>query len=132
MAPPGLETLIGMSRDPQFGPLVTFGLGGIFVEALADVAFRLAPLSPAEAGEMLGEIRGSPLLEGTRGQPASDREALTQALLRVAQLAMDFPEIEEIDINPFVVYPEGKGGLALDLRVILQPRQPDSPPRSAK
>ncbi|MEX0788547.1 MAG: acetate--CoA ligase family protein [Anaerolineales bacterium] len=121
MAPPGLETLIGMTRDPQFGPLVAFGLGGIYVEALHDLTFRVAPFSAAEADAMLSEIRARVLLEGFRGKPAVDRSALVDTLLRVAQLAMDFREIAELDLNPFVVYEQGRGGLTLDLRVVLQP-----------
>jgi acetyltransferase len=120
MVPPGLEVLIGMNRDPQFGPLVTFGLGGIYVETLKDVAFRVAPFSRQESFEMLGEIRSSALLDGVRGEPPVDKEALVDALLRIAQLVMDFPEIEELDINPFVVYREGQGGIAIDMRLILR------------
>jgi acetyltransferase len=119
MALPGLEVLIGMVRDPQFGPLVTFGLGGIYVEVLKDAAFRLAPFSRAEAEAMLGEIRATALLEGVRGQPPVDREALIDALLRVGQLVTDFPEIDELDINPFMVYEQGQGGMALDMRLVL-------------
>jgi acetyltransferase len=126
MAPPGLETLIGMTRDPQFGPLVAFGLGGIYVEALRDLTFRVAPFSASEAEAMLREIRARALLEGFRGQPAVDRAALVDTLLRVAQLAMDFPEIAELDLNPFVVYEQGRGGLTLDLRVVIQPRRSET------
>jgi acetyltransferase len=118
MVPPGgLEILIGMKRDPQFGPLVTFGLGGIYVETLKDVTFRIAPFSPQEAGAMLGEIRAHALLDGVRGQPPVDKTALVDALLRMGQLAQDFPGIAELDINPLVVYPEG--AIAIDMRLIL-------------
>jgi acetyltransferase len=120
MVPEGLEVLIGMNRDPQFGPLVTFGLGGIYVETLRDVAFRVAPFSRREASEMLREIRASALLDGVRRQPPVDKEMLVEALLRIAQLVMDFPEIEELDINPFVIYNEGQGGIAIDMRLILR------------
>ncbi len=130
MAPPGLEVLIGMNRDPQFGPLVTFALGGIYVEILKDAAFRLAPFSRAEAEAMLDEIRASPLLEGVRGEPPVDREALVDALLRVGQLATDFPEIEELDINPFMVYERGQGGSALDMRLVLAAQSDGSGSRS--
>jgi acetyltransferase len=119
MAPPGLEVLLGMNRDPQFGPLVTFGLGGIYVEILKDVSFRIAPFSRREAESMLQEIRARALLEGARGQPAVDRPALVEALLRVGHLVHDFPEIAELDINPFIVYPAGRGGVAIDARLIL-------------
>ncbi len=121
MVPPGLEILIGMNRDPQFGPLVTFGLGGIYVEILKDVAFRVAPYAREEVDEMLSEIRTSALLDGVRGDPPVDREAIIDALMRVGQLVIDFPEIAELDINPFVVYPEGQGGIAIDMRLILKP-----------
>jgi acyl-CoA synthetase (NDP forming) len=120
MVPEGLEVLIGMNRDPQFGPLVTFGLGGIYVETLKDVSFRVAPFSRTEAREMIAEIRASALLEGVRGEPPVDREALVDALLRIGQLVQDFPMIAELDINPFIVYEEGQGGIAIDMRLILE------------
>lgn len=128
MAPRGgLEVLIGMNRDPQFGPLVTFGLGGIYVETLKDVTFRIAPFSPEEAREMLGEIRASALLDGVRGQPAMDKDAIVDILLRVGQLVQDFPEIAELDINPLIVYPEG--AIAIDMRLVLtkEPDKEDKP-----
>jgi acetyltransferase len=130
MAPPGLEVLIGMNRDPQFGPLVTFALGGIYVEILKDAAFRLAPFSRAEAAAMLNEIRASALLDGVRGEPPADREALVEALMRVGQLVTDFPEIEELDINPFMVYERGQGGSALDMRLVLAAHSEESGLRS--
>lgn len=120
MVPEGLEVLIGMNRDPQFGPLVTFGLGGIYVEILKDVSFRVAPFSAAEAREMLNEIRASALLEGVRGEPPVDHDMLIDAILRIAQLVQDFPMIAELDINPFIVYEEGQGGIAIDMRLILE------------
>ncbi len=119
MVPPGREVLIGMSRDPQFGPLVAFGLGGIYVEALKDVVFRVAPFGPEDAAEMIREIRSYPLLEGIRGEPPADHAALVDALCRVSQLVTDFPEIAELDINPLVVYEEGRGAVALDMRLVL-------------
>ena len=119
MVPPGREVLIGMSRDPQFGPLVAFGLGGIYVEALKDVVFRVAPFGPEEAAEMIREIRSYPLLEGVRGEPPADHAAMVDALCRVSQLVTDFPEIVELDINPLVVYEEGRGAVALDMRLVL-------------
>ncbi len=119
MVPEGLEVLVGMNRDPQFGPLVTFALGGIYVEILKDAAFRLAPFSREQAQAMLSEIRATALLDGVRGRPPVDKEALVDALLRIGQLVTDFPEIDEIDINPFVVYEAGQGGIALDMRLVL-------------
>jgi acetyltransferase len=115
----GMEVLVGMNRDPQFGPLVTFGLGGIYVETLKDVTFRLAPFSAHEAAEMLGEIRAHALLDGVRGQPPMDKAALTDTLLRVSQLVHDFPQIAELDINPLMVYPNNQGAVAIDMRLIL-------------
>ncbi len=120
MVPPGgLEVLVGMNRDPQFGPLVTFGLGGIYVETLKDVTFRIAPFSPEEAEAMLDEIRARALLDGVRGEPPADKEAIVDALLRIGQLVQDFPEIVELDINPLVVYPENQGAIAIDMRLVL-------------
>ncbi len=120
MAPPGgLEVLIGMNRDPQFGPLLTFGLGGIYVEALKDVTFRVAPFSRREAENMLHEIRSRALLEGVRGQPPVDQEAIVDILLRMGQLVQTFPEIAEFDINPLMVYPESQGAIAIDMRLVL-------------
>jgi acyl-CoA synthetase (NDP forming) len=120
MVPPGREVLIGMSRDPQFGPLVAFGLGGIYVEALKDVAFRVAPFSRQEADEMIREIRSYALLEGVRGEPPADHEAMVDALLRISRLVTDFPEIVELDITPLMVFDEGRGAMALDMRLVLR------------
>jgi acetyltransferase len=113
----GLEILVGMNRDPQFGPLVTFGLGGIYVEALKDVTFRVAPFDRKAAMEMLGEIRAHALIDGVRGQKPYDKEAIVDALLRISQLVTDFPNIVELDINPLMVYE--KGAVALDMRLVL-------------
>ena len=115
----GKEVIIGMNRDPQFGPLVMFGLGGIYVEALRDVTFRLAPFSPEEANEMMREIRSFDLLSGARGEAPSDLEAAADTLLKVSQLVGDFPEIVEMDINPLIVFDKGKGVMAVDSRLVL-------------
>jgi acetyltransferase len=115
----GREVLLGMSRDPQFGPLVAFGLGGIYVEALKDVSFRVAPFGRQEAEEMIREIRSYRLLEGIRGEPPADHAAMVDALLRVSQLVTDFPEIVEMDINPLMVFEEGRGAIAIDMRLVL-------------
>ena len=119
MAPKGREVLLGMSRDPQFGPLVAFGLGGIYVEALKDVSFRVAPYSHQEADEMIREIRSYPLLEGVRGEPPADHEAMVDALMRLGRLVTDFPEIVELDINPLMVFDQGRGAMAIDMRLVL-------------
>lgn len=115
----GKEVIVGMNRDPQFGPLVMFGLGGIYVEALRDVAFRIAPFSRDEAREMMREIRSFNLLRGVRGEPPSDIEASTDTLLKLSQLVTDFPEIVEMDVNPLMVFEEGKGVMGIDMRLVL-------------
>jgi acetyltransferase len=119
MASGGRETIVGISRESGFGPLIMFGLGGIFVEALGDVVFRLAPVDVAESRAMLGAIRGAKVLGAIRGEPAVDRDALAEAVRRVAQLGADFPEIAELDANPLLARPDGV--IALDARVRLTP-----------
>jgi acetyltransferase len=119
MVPQGKEVLIGINRDPQFGPLLVLGLGGIYVEILKDVSFRIAPIARWEAKEMIDELRSSPLLRGQRGESPSDLDAIVDCTLRVSQLAMDFPEIVELDINPLMVQEQGKGAVALDMRLVL-------------
>lgn len=114
------EVIIGMNRDPQFGPLVMFGLGGIYVEVLKDVQFRVAPMSRRQAQEMVESIRSYKLLTGVRGQAPSDLDAVVDTILRIAQLVTDFPEIAELDINPLLVRDRGHGAVAVDMRLILQ------------
>jgi acyl-CoA synthetase (NDP forming) len=114
----GRETIVGISRDSTFGPLVMFGLGGVYVEALGDVRFRVAPIGPLDAHDMLHGIRGVAILEGVRGAPPVDFAALGDALQRVSQLAVDFPEIAELDINPLLAFPTGV--TAVDARILLQ------------
>jgi acetate---CoA ligase (ADP-forming) len=116
----GREVIIGMNRDPQFGPLLMFGLGGIYVEALKDVTFRVAPIDGREAREMIPEIRSFNLLRGVRGEKPADLEAVADTLVRVSQLVTDFPEIVEMDINPLMVFPAGQGVLGIDARLALQ------------
>jgi len=115
------EVIIGMNRDPQFGPLVMFGLGGIYVEVLRDVAFRVAPMNRLQAQEMVEEIRSYKLLAGVRGQPPADIDAIVDTLLRVSQMVNDWPEIAEMDINPLLVREQGKGAVAVDMRLVLTP-----------
>ena len=104
----GVEVIVGVTKDPVFGPAIMFGLGGIFVEALRDVSFRIAPLTHADAEEMIDEIRGRRVLEGMRGKPPADRDALIDILLRVSQLVTDHrDQIDELDLNPLVVLPKG-------------------------
>jgi acetyltransferase len=116
----GRETIVGVTRDRLFGPLVMFGLGGIFVEALRDVVFRLAPIGPRDAAAMVGGIRGARILSGMRGLPPSDTGALAESVRRVAQLAADFPEIAELDVNPLLAFETGV--VAVDGRVRLEGR----------
>lgn len=111
------ETIIGMSEDPQFGPMIMFGLGGIYVEALKDVSFRIAPLSRQVAREMVEEIKTIKLLKGTRGEDPSDIDSIIEIILRVSQLVTDFPEILEMDINPLFVKKQGEGSIAGDVRI---------------
>jgi acetyl coenzyme A synthetase (ADP forming)-like protein len=119
----GVETMIGVSDDPSFGPLVAFGLGGIHVEVLKDVGFRVAPLTDRDADELLHGIRGLPLLEGYRGHPPADIDALRELLLRVSQLATDVPDIEELDLNPVIALPPGHGCRIVDARIKVRGRR---------
>jgi acetyltransferase len=115
----GVETIVGTNRDPQFGPLVLFGLGGIFVEVMEDTAVRLAPVAEPDARAMTEEIQASPLLSGARGRDPVDRGAIAETVGRLSQLVTDFPEILELDVNPLVVRPDGVE--AVDLRLTIEP-----------
>jgi len=119
MVPKGREMIIGMSRDPQFGPMVMFGLGGIYVNYLKDVAFRLAPMNEREAQQMMEETRSYSMLKGVRGEAPADIDALREAILRVGHLVWDFPDLKDLDINPIFVYEKGKGCSALDVKITL-------------
>ncbi|NPV85579.1 MAG: acetate--CoA ligase family protein [Anaerolineae bacterium] len=119
MAAKGHEVIVGMKRDPQFGPLMMFGLGGVYVELFTDVAFRVAPLNAQTALEMIFETKAGKLLKGVRGQKPADVEAVVDCILRLAQLALDFPEIAEVEVNPLLVFEQGKGATGLDARAIL-------------
>jgi acetyltransferase len=116
----GREVIVGMTRDEQFGPVITFGLGGIFVEVLKDVSQRLAPLSAADADELIRSIRAYPILTGARGRRPSDIRALREVLLRLSQMAEDLPELAEMEINPVMVDDEGKGVGAVDALATLK------------
>lgn len=120
MAPKGREVILGMKRDPHFGPILMFGLGGIYVEALKDVTFRVAPIRERSAYDMPRNIRAFKLLQGVRGEPPADLEAIADCLKRLSQLSCDHPEIDEIDMNPLMVYGEGKGAGVIDARIILK------------
>ena len=117
----GVETIIGVSRDSQLGPILLYGIGGIFVEALRDVALRVCPITHADARQMIAEVSGSRLLEGFRGTPKSDTEALADALVNTSQMAAQLPDlIQELDINPLTVLPDGQGAQALDALLTLR------------
>jgi acyl-CoA synthetase (NDP forming) len=115
----GRELILGGRQDPHFGPVVLVGLGGIFVEIFGEVAVRVAPISRHEAAEMIDELRGSQILQGARGDRRFDIESVVEALLRVSQLLIDFPQIQELDINPLRIFHEDGGCTALDARIIL-------------
>jgi acyl-CoA synthetase (NDP forming) len=117
LIPKGKEVIVGMTRDPQFGPVIMFGLGGIFVEVLKDVAFKIAPLRTSDAINMVKEIKGYPILEGRRGEPPADIDSIVDVLLRVSRISTDNPEISELDLNPLVVHE--KGVSAVDARMIV-------------
>jgi len=124
MASAGKEVILGMNRDPQFGPILMFGLGGIYVEALEDVAFRLAPIRELTATVMITRTKAHKILEGFRGGPAYDTAAIAECLKRLSQFVTDFEDIKELDINPLVVYEKGKGCVIVDARIILEPGSP--------
>jgi len=117
MAKQGTEVIVGMTTDPQFGPVMMFGLGGIMVEVLKDVSFRLVPLEDKDATQMINEIKGRPVLEGVRGQPPADIEALKSTILKVSQFVEQNPEIRELDLNPVFAYPDG--AIAVDARIVV-------------
>ncbi|MEO0084525.1 MAG: acetate--CoA ligase alpha subunit [candidate division WOR-3 bacterium] len=119
MAEPGIETIMGIKKDPQFGSLIMFGLGGIYVEVLKDVSFRICPIKALSALHMIQDIKSYRILQGFRGKGPSDIKTIEESLQRLSQLATDFPEFTEIDINPFVVYEQGKGAFAIDARFLL-------------
>ena len=117
MAPPGVEVIVGVTADPQFGPVVMFGLGGVMVEVMGDVAFRLVPLGEGDARDMIDEIKGRPALDGARGRPPADVDALAETLERVSAFAAAHPEVRELDLNPVIASP--RGAVAADARIVL-------------
>jgi acetyltransferase len=118
----GREVILGMTRDPQFGPMLMFGLGGIFVEVMKDVTFHIAPITEAESRQMLESTRSYAVLKGVRGQRSVDLDAVATTLMRISQLVTDFPEIREMDINPFIVGEIGNESIAADARITLAKR----------
>ncbi len=117
MARPGVEVIMGMTTDSQFGPVLMFGLGGVFVEVLKDVAFRIVPLEPRDARQMIRDIQGFAVLEGFRGQEPADLAALENMLMRLSAFVEEHPEIQELDLNPIFAYKDG--ALAVDARIVL-------------
>ncbi|MEM2647674.1 MAG: acetate--CoA ligase family protein, partial [Candidatus Bathyarchaeia archaeon] len=120
MAPRGKEVIVGAVRDPQFGPLIMFGLGGIYVDFLRDVSYSLCPLTRAEAARMIEETKTYALLRGVRGEPPSDINSIIDVMLRTSEVMMRFKEIAEMEINPLFVYGSGEGCLGVDMRIIIR------------
>ncbi|MGC9346247.1 MAG: acetate--CoA ligase family protein [Candidatus Bathyarchaeales archaeon] len=118
MAPSSTEVIVGAIKDPQFGPALMFGLGGIFVEVLKDVTFRIAPITEDEARKMITEVKAYPLLKGYRNTPPADIDAIVQILMNTSRLIMEHQEIKELDLNPIMVYE--KGAKTVDARIILE------------
>jgi len=118
MAPPGVEVIIGMSKDAQFGPVLMFGLGGVLVEVLKDVSFRIVPLIRRDASEMIKEIKGYPILEGYRGMEPADIGALEKLIVKVSEFIEKNPQIKELDLNPIFAYKDK--AVAVDARIILE------------
>lgn len=119
MAKQGIEVIIGMTKDAQFGPVIMFGLGGILVEVLKDVSFRIVPMTKRDAGEMITEIKGFPILKGYRGQDPADVPYLEELIVKVSDFVDKNPEIKELDLNPVFAYKSG--AMAVDARIILEP-----------
>ena len=117
----GRETILGVARDPKLGAILMFGLGGIFVEVMKDVVFRILPINDVEAAEMVRGIRGHALLAGARGGPPVDEAFLAEALLRLGQMAAGHPEIDQVDINPLLAGPDRASSFVVDARVRLAP-----------
>ncbi len=118
MASPGIEVIVGMSKDPQFGPVLMFGLGGVLVEVLKDVSFRIVPVTKRDASEMIREIKGYPLLQGYRGQEAVDTASLEDLIVKVSQFVEQNPQIKELDLNPIFAYRDK--AIAVDARIVLE------------
>jgi acyl-CoA synthetase (NDP forming) len=118
MIRPGTEVIVGTTKDPQFGPVIMFGLGGIFVEVFKDVSFRIVPINQRDAQEMIQETKGYPLLQGYRGKEPANIPALVEMILNVSKFVEENPQIKELDLNPIFAY--AKGAIAVDARIILE------------
>ena len=121
MAARGDETILGMNRYPIFGPLLMFGLGGIYVELFQDVVFRLAPIGRNEARRMMRNIKGFKIFKGFRGRPHSDIDTVEKSLVQLSDMVMNHPEIKELDINPLLIHAQGEGATVADCRIMLEP-----------
>lgn len=115
----GTEVILGIKRDPSFGPVVMFGLGGVFVEVFKDVSFRVAPINKETAIDMINEIKSTGMLQGARGRDVRDIDSIAEAIMRLSQLALDCPNIKELDINPLIVHNEGEGCYVADTKIII-------------
>jgi len=120
MVPEGLEVIVGATRDPTFGPVLLFGLGGIFVEVLKDVSFRIAPVTRYDAETMLTEIKAAKLLDGYRGMPPRDKEAIIDIILKLSKFMEEQEHVTDVDLNPIMVYERGKGAKIADARVLIK------------
>ena len=120
MVPDALEVIVGATRDPTFGPIIMFGLGGIFVEVLKDVSFRIAPVTRYDAENMLKEIRAAKILDGYRGEPPRDKEALIDIIVNLSKLMEELEEVSDVDLNPIMSFEKGKGAKVADARVLLK------------
>lgn len=116
----GTEIIIGVTKDPQFGHALMFGLGGIFVEILKDVTFRLIPMTEIDAREMVSEIKAAKILEGVRGEPPRDVDALIDVIMKVSKMIEENPEVTELDCNPTFAYEKGKGAIVVDARILVK------------
>ncbi len=117
MAETGTEVIVGMTRDPQFGPVMMFGLGGVLVEVLKDVSFRVLPLTDRDVNQMVNDIKGRVILDGVRGMQPADKTAICDTIMKIARFVGDHPEIEELDLNPLFVYAQGI--IAVDARIVV-------------
>ena len=132
MVPSGIEMIVGVTHDPVFGPIMVCGAGGVYVELLKDVAVRITPLTDQDVGEMIRSLKTFPLLTGYRGGPSYDVKSLEEVTLRVSALVENIPEISELDLNPVIVLPEGKGVSVVDARVRVAEALPPLPFGSKK
>ncbi|MCD6084418.1 MAG: acetate--CoA ligase family protein [Desulfurococcales archaeon] len=121
MVPEALEVIVGTTRDPTFGPIVLFGLGGIFVEVLKDVSFRITPVTKYDAETMLSEIKAAKILEGYRGMPPRDKEALVDMIIKISKFMEEQEDVTDVDLNPIMVFEEGKGAKIADARILIKP-----------